>query len=265
METVALNKQLLIHYWSDFESNTIDFTLAQAHLYSAFPNFNIAFSPQNIKKGYVQSQAVHLQIFKDAFPAGTIHICHLAFESTQSKRFSVVKYLDQYFLGPDNGLFPLTFNDESLQYYILPVENFTFKALPEVYIPSVLSMIESDFDLEKIFKPKSIQIKLNMIQPTIVDNALRISAIHIDNFGNVYFNLSKDLFDEFGQGRKFQIIGQQLDIRNIHNDYDDRTESEVVAMFSYGNLLQIAMNAGSASRLLGLSIGTNLLVRFASQ
>lgn len=259
MESNSANNHHILHYWIDFGTESIDYSISQAHLHAAFPKIKTIVSPSKIKKGHIQPQAVYLKLFKDEFPAHTIHVCHVSFISTQSKRFMITKYKDQYFLGPDNGLFTMAF-DENQTYYKLPVSHFRYDSLREVYIPAVKMLIEGNFEIEQLFEPKEILMKMNTLQPTVTNNSMRLTALYVDTNGNVYFNLDKKTFDEFTMGRAFSLKAYSFKIERILNDYDDVPEGEILALFNYGNMLQIASNASNASAKLGLQTDSMILL-----
>ncbi len=166
MESNSANNHHILHYWIDFGTESIDYSISQAHLHVAFPEIKTIVSPSKIKKGHIQPQAIFLKLFKDEFPANTIHLCHVSFVSQQSKRFMLTKYRDQYFLGPDNGMFTMAF-DQDQQYYKLPVDQFKSDSLREVYIPAIKKLIEMKFDIDAIFDRKETIMKMTTLQPTI--------------------------------------------------------------------------------------------------
>ena len=152
MQSFAANNNHLIHYWVDFGTESIDFTLGQAKIYAAFPNARMIVSPSKLKKGNIQAQSIYLKQFIDQFPPNTIHICHLSFHSSQTKRFVITQINDQFLVGPDNGFFHLTIGNELHKSFILPVDKFKNNSLTEVYLPGIKMAMEGDFDLANIFK-----------------------------------------------------------------------------------------------------------------
>ncbi len=260
MDSLSANNQLIFHYWIDFGTESIDYSIGQAQIYATFPDVKTIVSPSKIKKGHILSQSIHLKLFKDEFPPNTIHICHLSFISTQPKRFILTKYKNQYFLGPDSGIFYMAFEKDDVEYFILPVDKFKYNALKEVYLPAIEMLINSNFDIENTFQPKTILMKMNTIQPTISNNIMRLTALYVDSYGNVYFNLDKEQFDSFTQGKPFEFKSHSFKLDRISNDYDDVPEGEILALFSVGNMLQIAGNASNASTKLALKEDSMILL-----
>ena len=89
-------------------------------------------------------------------------------------------------------------------------------------------------------------------------------AIHIDHYGNIITNIDETFFKAFGAGRDFTIEfrGGDYDINSISKFYSDQAEGEKLALFSSSGLLEIAMNKGNASRLLGIKESDTIRVEF---
>ncbi len=262
MQSFAANNNHLIHYWVDFGTESIDFTLGQAKIYAAFPNARMIVSPSKLKKGNVQAQSIYLKQFIDQFPPNTIHICHLSFHSSQTKRFVITQINDQYLVGPDNGFFHLTIGNELHKSFILPVDKFKNNSLTEVYLPGIQMAIDGNFDLANIFKEKSIMVKSNMMQPTISGNIVRLTVLYNDHNGNAFFNLDKADFEMLRKNRNFILRNHTFKLNRIYEDYDDVPEGEALCLFTYGNVLQVAQNAGNAADLLGLNTDSFAILEF---
>ena len=61
-------------------------------------------------------------------------------------------------------------------------------------------------------------------------------------------------------GRALSLKAYSFKIDRILNDYDDVPEGEILALFNYGNMLQIASNASNASTKLGLQTDSMILL-----
>ena len=94
------------------------------------------------------------------------------------------------------------------------------------------------------------------IKPVIDKNSIRCTVIYIDNFGNVVTNIQKQLFQNTVGDKKFKIFhGSDTDsINKISQVYNDVSIAEKLAIFDMNDYLQIAINKGNASSLLGLKV-----------
>ena len=95
-------------------------------------------------------------------------------------------------------------------------------------------------------------------------------VIYIDHFGNLYFNLTKKLFDEIGKGRSFAIpVRSQTTINKFHERFADVEVGSEVAFWGQNNYLVISMNregggdrAGTFNSLMNLELGSSLTISF---
>ena len=140
----------LLHLLCDFEVGSPEYSVSQAQLLHAFPEFKLAISPQAIKKGHVQAQAIFLRLVRNAFPSGTIHLCHFRTLSRQPKRFVAAWNEGQLFLAPDNGVLTLLFGSEFTDYYRLNVTEPFQSPLKSAYLPEMIRLRENDFQLNAI-------------------------------------------------------------------------------------------------------------------
>jgi S-adenosylmethionine hydrolase len=84
----------------------------------------------------------------------------------------------------------------------------------------------------------------------------------VDEYGNCIFNLEKNLFEQVARSRKFSIEVKRNPISIISNTYNDVGGGELVALFTGSGLLEIAINRGNISELLGLKEGDSVLISF---
>jgi S-adenosylmethionine hydrolase len=257
-------RHVRIHYWCDHGTQTIDYTLAQSSLASAFPSATIILTAIPLQKGNTREQALILKQFMRSFPADTIHICHLTTLSSEPPRYVIAHKFQQFFLGPASGFLHLAFEDNDLPFYIVPNDGSNqWDTLNAIYIPAVLRLLDhSNQNLSEIFRLKEIAHKQMWVQPIIKGNTMRIVCLYIDGYGNCYFNINKAEFELLRNERKVRILTQMATIEGIMNDYNDMPEGRVLALFGYGDLLQIAQNNGNCSLNMGIYIDHPVLIEF---
>ncbi len=105
-------------------------------------------------------------------------------------------------------------------------------------------------------------VLLTAWQPIYNDATIRTSVVYVDEYGNCIFNLEKTLFENVCNGRKFSIDVKRNSIEQISNTYNDAGGGELVAIFTGSGLLEIAINRGNVSELLGLKEGDSVLISF---
>lgn len=256
----------IIHLLCDFRIESPDYTVAMARMSAEFPQLKTLITPQPFKKGHIVGQSVFLKLVLNEFPEGTVHICRFGTMSKSANRFVIVNQHGKYFMGPDSGLFPLYFEDETITYYnITPADNINiFDPLKEVYIPALKQLLSADMDIKAAgFPVKEMMVRPAPPQPTISNGMMRLTVIYNDYYGNAYLNINKATFDEVGKGRPFRLmLNSNLEINKLSRSYNDVPEGMELCMFGHGEILQIAVNAGSAAQYLSLNEDKPVVLQF---
>lgn len=207
------------------------------------------------------NQATHIlkTCFKN-FPKNTVHVITVDDELNSKNEHLLAFYNQQYFLCADNGFFNLFFDvfrpDKLFQITVDQKSDILTFASREV-----LSIVACH--LSRGGTPEIIGKEINnynfdstSIKPVIDKNSIRCTVIYIDNYGNVVTNIQKKLFQNTVGDKKFKIFhGSDTDsINKISQVYNDVSIAEKLAIFDMNDYLQIAINKGNASSLLGLKV-----------
>ena len=93
---------------------------------------------------------------------------------------------------------------------------------------------------------------------------IRGSVIYVDHYGNAITNINKNAFERIQKGRSFTILFGREDemITELSKKYTDVSTAEKLALFGENNQLQIAINKGEASKLLGLRLHEIIRIEF---
>jgi len=101
-----------------------------------------------------------------------------------------------------------------------------------------------------------------LFKPVVSADTIRGIVIYVDNYENVITNITEDIFKQAGKGRKFIIEFRGHEITEIKKSYLDENPGEKLALFGSTGHLEIAMNQGNASSLLGLYLEDPVSIRF---
>jgi S-adenosyl-L-methionine hydrolase (adenosine-forming) len=200
------------------------------------------------------------------FPQGSIHIIGVNTEAGTQSPHLVVKYNEMYFIGADNGVFSLLFEDKPIEAIELDImqdsDYFTFSSR-DVFVKAA-SLITQGIPMSQLGSSYTTLNRMYAFKPIITANKIEGKVIFIDDYENVFVNIDQETFKKFGQGRSytinFRVSGYS--IRTLHSSYSDVAEGERLALFGSTGYLEIAMNKGKAASLLGLGLTDTVSVVF---
>ena len=233
--------------------------IIKGEIYKQFPDINIVDISNEITKFDIQEAAF---IFKNCyknFPEGTVHILGINEELTINHQHIALSIKNQFIIGSDNGIFSLIFDDlkpDKIVQLNIPLESdvLTF-AIKDVFIKAACHIVRGG-TLEMLGNQISdFQTKASSIKVVSSRDIIRGIVLHIDSYGNATTNIDKLTFERIGMGRDFEIYyGKETEkITKIKSKYSDVDEGERLAIFSTENWLEIAINKGKASNLLGIN------------
>lgn len=217
------------------------------------------------------------------FPDNTIHIIGVESEISIENKPIALKLENQFFICSDNGLISMITSEVKPEKMVeITIQN-TYESrytTLDVFV-KVACHIARGGSLGIIGKPIDSVKELYEIRPLINDERNRIigSIIYIDNFGNVVSNISRQVFNDIGKGRDFELIARNYKFSKVQNKYNEIVDFTVpiekrhddgkrLAIFNSADFLEIAMyrsnlkTVGGASSLLGLNYRDNITVRF---
>jgi S-adenosyl-L-methionine hydrolase (adenosine-forming) len=205
------------------------------------------------------------------FPEGTIHI--VAIDSIESLKqpHVVVKANGHYFIGADNGLFSLILDNSPEKIIILQIPQDTgYFTFPERdrFAKAACHLADGKLMDELGEVAPALNTKLHM--RAIVDKEMiKGRVMYVDAYENAYVNITEKEFREQVGNKPFTINFRRPDylIHKIVKAYGDVNEIEMCALFSTSGFLQIAVNRGKASTLLGLVMDTpvNVIIHSAEE
>lgn len=208
------------------------------------------------------------------FPEGTIHIIGVNPEDTEKSKHVVVQNNGHTFIGSDNGIFSLLFDElPEVIYEITFLGTQQGNSFPtkNIFVPTAIKLLK-DEPLSEIGFPKDSLLRRQLFRPVIDTNYIKGTVSYIDAYGNILTNVSKELFEEVGKNRNFKIhlTRAGYTITKISIKYGEVPEGEKVALFSSSGFLEIAINkgvegsGGGASKLFGMKMNDTVTIEFDS-
>lgn len=199
------------------------------------------------------------------FPAGTIHMMAVNTRLDFESRHVIFEHDGHYFVGTDNGVFSLAFDEQPEKIYDishLEGADGTFPAL-QVFVP-VMAALAKGKKPEEIGRPTLGLIQKTMFRPTIDSDSILGTVIYSDVYGNAITNITRELFEQVGKGRKYVVHIRSLEygIPRISKSYAEIESGELVAVFNASGNLEIAMSNGSLLQFLKIGVGANIRIAF---
>jgi len=218
----------------------------------------------SIRPFHVSSAAFIIKNVYKQFPEESIHIVTVDALNSPHSRILIMKTEGHYFIGPDNGLFSLVFSNPSAQVFeiTIPPDPAALAFTAKDIMTKAAVHIATGGSLTEIGQEYKNYVQLTAWQPIYNDGSIRSSVVYVDEYGNCIFNLEKALFEQVARGRKFSIDVKRNPVESISNTYNDVGGGELVALFTGSGLLEIAINRGNISELLGLKEGDSVLIAF---
>ena len=203
------------------------------------------------------------------FPKGTIHLLGVNTEAGIDTPHILVHHEGHYFIGADNGIFSLIFDNSPLEAVELEImqdsDFFTFST-KDVFVKAA-AMIADGKALQEMGHPYQTLNERIAFKPVVHSEKIVGKVIFIDSYENVFVNIDKKLFRKVGKGRDF-VIGFRLPgetIRQLQESYSDVVPGERLALFGTSGFLEIAINQGKAASLLGLQMNDTVIIEFNTE
>ncbi len=236
-----------------------DFYLASVKgtIYNQLPSIQIVdishhIAPFNLAQGAF--------IFKNSFsyfPKKTVHIVGVNCDYTFKPTFLAIAYRDHYFVGPDNGIFSLVFDAEPEKVVIIHLKKEIKSPhflLKEVLVDAACHLAGGGTLDNLGNSPLSWTKKVNL-NPVMGSKFIRGTVIYIDDYQNVITNITLSHFQTLIGDKRFQIrFKRNESIDKISYHYGEVPEGEKLGLFGISGHLEIAINKGKASGLLGLRL-----------
>tara|TARA_R110002050_G_scaffold204327_2_gene339730 strand:+ start:37277 stop:38053 length:777 start_codon:yes stop_codon:yes gene_type:complete len=255
----------IITITSDYGNSDPYLAVMKGRLMSQLENINIVDISNEIDKFNIAEAAYILKNSFSHFPKNTVHLVMVGVNNSDSD-YLIVKHAEQFFVGLDNGLFSLVFENLPILAYQL-----SLSVPPELAsFPEKSILVQAAAHLcrggvpEVISEPIQGLAPMMSYAPVLQGDTIRATVQYIDSYGNLITNLPKDLFYKHVMGRKVDIRFRipHARVTKINKRYSDVDPGDIVAFFNTGGFLEIAINSGKASSLLGVRINETISLNF---
>lgn len=131
----------------------------------------------------------------------------------------------------------------------------------DIFAP-VAAYISKGMDIKKIGKLTKKYVDMDFSGYELQKDFIRAKVIFIDDFGNIVSNIPEDQFlKSVKHGSVLSIAGRQMPFLRT---YGDVSKGQMLSLIGSHGFFEIAVNQGSASKLLHLNNGNELMIGIMS-
>jgi S-adenosylmethionine hydrolase len=199
------------------------------------------------------------------YPPNTVHLVVVDPGVGTSRHPVVLKIKDQYFVGPDNGIFSLFFNEYDYQAYKLNNSTYWREGVSktfhgrDVFAP-VAAHLSNGVELKDLGEPIEELVTYHWAVPIADKDGLQGWVVHIDRFGNLVTNISEELIGDHLKKKNVKIYVGNTMLNKIVNTFGDVEEGEPAAFIGSSGMLEIGINKGNAGRMLSVDKGAQISI-----
>jgi S-adenosylmethionine hydrolase len=197
------------------------------------------------------------------FPPDTVHVVVVDPGVGTDRDAVALRIEDQYFVGPDNGIFSIL--TEAKDYKAVRLTNSKFwgdKASNtfhgrDIFAP-VAAHLSNGVDFKNLGEPVEELVTYRWAEPIADKDGLQGWVIHIDKFGNLITNLSADLIESVIGDKSVKIYVGNTILDEIVTTFGSVLEGEPAAFIGSSGMLEIGINKGNAREMLGVQKGAQI-------
>ncbi len=197
------------------------------------------------------------------FPKGTIHLVGLDPANEPNKDGLIAELEDHLFVGMDNGLLSLISDKPATR--VIRLNTMTSSFLTRELLGPVCGKLSQGTDPSALGDVAEDHKRLFNRTPKVTKREIVGTIIRIDHYGNLITNILKTDFDkiqEINGQVPFQIQFGRERYQKFHSNYADAEPGDCYVLFNSQGVLQIGINKGNASQLLGLRAEAPVFIEF---
>ena len=230
------------------------------------PRAQIVDLCHQVKPHDIFSAAFLLGSAAQYFPRGTVHLAVVDPGVGSKRKAIVVQTKNNFFVGPDNGVLSLALRREKIlkiieirnpKYFLKPVSH-TFQGR-DIFAP-VSAHLSRRAAIENFGRRLNSYKKIVLPNIKVNTRTLTGEIIYQDGFGNLISNIDKKVFRNFVKKDKFKIYIKNRVIDRVSESYSQVCPLQPLAIFDSFDFLEIAVNSGSAAKLLKTKKGATIKI-----
>ena len=196
------------------------------------------------------------------FPPKTIHIVVVDPGVGTDRRPLLVSGDNQYFVAPDNGVLSVVYernsnvivrNATAEHYYLQPVSK-TFHGR-DIFAP-IAAWLSKGWQTSAMGEEITDYKKFALPKPKAADGVVKGVVLRVDSFGNLITNFrSEDLPEAAHTNGNLELQVGTQPVKRLVDTFARAEGTEPVAFVGSSGYIEIAVNKGNASKVLGVGRG----------
>ena len=260
----------LITLLTDFGNSDYFAGAVKGAILTINPDARIVDITHEIPPHDIEQAAFTLFAVCSAFPPGTIHVAVVDPGVGSARRNILVRCRQQYFVGPDNGIFSYVCDGAAEKAEVFHLSNTAYFRQPvsqtfngrDVFAP-VAAVLSIGTEPGKLGTKITDYVRLPSITPEVSPNGeIKGRIIHIDRFGNCVTNISpSELSAEMiAAGARLRVRGKV--VKSFRSFFAEKkgTRDEIFCIWGSAGFLEIAAANKSAAKLLKVNRGDSVVV-----
>ncbi|MHB8486585.1 MAG: SAM hydrolase/SAM-dependent halogenase family protein [Candidatus Acidiferrales bacterium] len=203
------------------------------------------------------------------FPPKTIHVVVVDPGVGTERRPLLVSAGTHYFVAPDNGVLSMVYEREeqltvrhitSDHYFLQPLSN-TFHGR-DIFSP-VAAWLSKTWQSNAFGEEVTDFVRFTLPKPKPAGKGVKGVVLRADNFGNLLTNLAAEDMPQVIAGTSFKMRVGNVEISKFAQTFSEGGPNEPVLLMGSSGFFEVAVNRGSAAKIVGANRGAEVTVEFA--
>lgn len=197
------------------------------------------------------------------FPPNSVHAVVVDPGVGTERKPVALKIDDQFFVGPDNGIFSLLTEDKEFEAVRLTNSKYWTQNLSstfhgrDIFAP-VAAHLSLGVNLGDLGEPLDELETYRWAVPIADKDGIQGWVIHIDKFGNLITNVSASLIEEVIGDKNLKLYVGNTILNKIKPTFGSVPDAEPVAYIGSSGMLEIGINKGNAEQMLSVQKGAQI-------
>ncbi len=254
----------LITLLTDFGSRDGYAAAMKGVIYRQCPEARVVDAAHDIRRHDIRSAAWVLRQFGWTFPAGTLHVAVVDPGVGTDRAALVIEAGGQLWLGPDNGLFAWILKQHPkariwrIKAGVVRPGDASATFHGRDIFAYAAGLLAKGVRLERLADPVDSCFEPDWLTPVLHGRTLEGQVLHVDHFGNLITNLPAALVADRGPDAIVQL--GKLKLKGIARTYADVPSGMPLALIGSDGMLELAVNQGDASEMMGKKTGAKVLL-----